>query len=649
MTDLFLSILGISVSGGLIVIVLMLLTPLLNKRYATKWKYFIWIVLALRLLIPFTGVNGPFIMDLLSQTKTMAISEQEEKNANMPADATMQRRIIVEIPEQMTTPINAQSEKNEAGITMLDIAAFVWAVGCLIFIFVHFISCFLYKRQVMKKGRIIEDAHIIMQMKKLRRELHIRRTVCVMEYCEAESPMIIGFLKPVLVLPKERYGTEELFFILKHELVHLKRGDVYLKLLFVTANAVHWFNPLIWMMQKEAVVDMELSCDERVIQGTSYELRKAYTETLLSMIHRRCARRTILTTQFYGGKKIMKKRFRNILKQNGKRNGVFILICAVLVTISFGTLVGCSIAKENKEDKEIEKEHDEPENTEQDDLGQEPDRTESMSEDHSEDEADEPENTKMLTFSKEGEQEQKQATLAIGDGYSVYLPDDERWYLTSSNVWTAGINEQVSLWATQFKGETMDSIDRKLESDGYVTDEEYHKWKQEGELICHVRLKAFENDVWGIFYSYPADFEEGWGRELSVIADTFAISVVKVPKESDRSDGAGDYLGEEECQEIKDMIYEFSTAYFNYDADGVRKFLADTFEGDVEVYDNTGETSDFTVKGLSDTDEKKIENGTCRASLEFRDSNYEDMFLYVSFILVKENDEWKIQSYGVEG
>ncbi|KAI4452059.1 hypothetical protein C823_006628 [Eubacterium plexicaudatum ASF492] len=79
MTDLFLSILGISVSGGLIVIVLMLLTPLLNKRYATKWKYFIWIVLTLRLLIPFTGVNGPFIMDLLSQTKTMAISEQEEK------------------------------------------------------------------------------------------------------------------------------------------------------------------------------------------------------------------------------------------------------------------------------------------------------------------------------------------------------------------------------------------------------------------------------------------------------------------------------------------------------------------------------------------------------------------------------------------
>lgn len=121
----------------------------------------------------------------------------------------------------------------------------------------------------------------------------------VIEYYEGESPMIIGFLKPVLILPKEQYSAEKLYFILKHELVHLKRGDVYLKLLFVTANAVHWFNPLIWIMQKEAVIDMELSCDERVTQGADYAMRKAYTETLLSMLHRQYNRRTTLSTQFY--------------------------------------------------------------------------------------------------------------------------------------------------------------------------------------------------------------------------------------------------------------------------------------------------------------------------------------------------------------
>lgn len=133
--------------------------------------------------------------------------------------------------------------------------------------------------------------------------------------------MIIGGSQPILVLPEEAYSDEELFFILKHELIHLQHKDIYFKLLFVAACAVHWFNPLVWLMQKEAVVDMELYCDESVIRGISYAGRKAYTETLLSTLHRQCAKRTVLSTQFYGGKKIMKKRFKYILSKKGKKNG----------------------------------------------------------------------------------------------------------------------------------------------------------------------------------------------------------------------------------------------------------------------------------------------------------------------------------------
>lgn len=312
MGNIFLSILGISVSIGLIVIGLIFLTPFLNKRYAAKWKYLIWIFLALRLLIPVSGANGQYIMDnKMSQLKVEKNSESEENDADNPTDITMPyRRIVVEIPAQMTTPIKVSSENNTTDITMLDIVTLVWIIGSMIFISIHLISYFHYKRQVIKKGGMIKEACILSQLLQLKHELHISRTVCVMEYDEAESPMIIGFIKPVLVLPKEQYNSEELFFILKHELVHLKRSDVYLKLLFVTANAFHWFNPIIWIMQKEAVIDMEMSCDERVTQGTSFALRKAYTETLLSMLHKQCVRKTVLSTQFYGGTKIMK----NVLK-----------------------------------------------------------------------------------------------------------------------------------------------------------------------------------------------------------------------------------------------------------------------------------------------------------------------------------------------
>ena len=527
MGNIFLSILGISVSIGLIVIGLIFLTPFLNKRYAAKWKYLIWIFLALRLLIPVSGANGQYIMDRMSQLKVEKNSESEENDADNPTDITMPyRRIVVEIPAQMTTPIKVSSENNTTDITMLDIVTLVWIIGSMIFISIHLISYFHYKRQVIKKGRMIKEACILSQLLQLKHELHIGRTVCVMEYDEAESPMIIGFIKPVLVLPKEQYNSEELFFILKHELVHLKRGDVYLKLLFVTANAFHWFNPIIWIMQKEAVIDMEMSCDERVTQGTSFALRKAYTETLLSMLHKQCVRKTVLSTQFYGGTKIMKKRFKNILIRNRKKNGITILICAVVLSITLGMLVGCSVTKGNTEKQNIE-----TENTANEDMGNvaEPSglevaQTAPTPVDNSSADNNTLENTITLTFSKEGEQEQKQATLAIGNGYSFYLPDDEKWYLSAPDLWKTDRNEQVTLWITHYEGESENFVNQKLESDGYIEEDSYKWWKQEGDLLYRAEQKVFENDIWTIFYSYPVDFEEGWGREFPVIANTFALS-----------------------------------------------------------------------------------------------------------------------------
>ena len=266
------------------------------------------------------------------------------------ADGAARGRVVVEIPAQMTTPIVIQPEKAGSNISMLDIIALVWMLGSLLFISVQLVSYFHYKHQILKKGKVVKDHDVLRLLLKLKHELHINCTVSVIEYQEAASPLLIGFCNHILVLPNEQYNSEELFFILKHELVHLKRGDIYFKLLFAVANAVHWFNPLIWIMQKEAAVDMELSCDERVTKGTDYATRKAYTETLLSTLHKQSAKKMVLSTGFYGGKQIMKKRFKNILAKKGKKNGVTVLICTIVLAVSLGTLVGCSITKENTED-----------------------------------------------------------------------------------------------------------------------------------------------------------------------------------------------------------------------------------------------------------------------------------------------------------
>ena len=112
MTHLFLSVLEISISVSLIVLVLLVAAPFLNKRYAAKWKYWIWLFLALRLIIPFSGTDVQTVVSALRQRVVQETPESEKGHAAEAAGGmTLTRRVIVEIPEQMTTPIAVQSEK----------------------------------------------------------------------------------------------------------------------------------------------------------------------------------------------------------------------------------------------------------------------------------------------------------------------------------------------------------------------------------------------------------------------------------------------------------------------------------------------------------------------------------------------------------
>lgn len=543
-SDLFLSFLEISITTSFIVLFLMLLAPLFSKRYAAKWKYLIWIFLAVRLIIPFNVADGADLVRALSQEMLQNEAEIQKADADsapdMPEQATALRPIIIALPMQMTVPIGMQSEKSGSGITVLALAAYVWMAGSLLFLSAHLLSYLRYRRQVAKRGMAVKDTDILLKMLELKHELHIKCTVHIIKYPEAVSPIMMGFLRPVLVLPEEQYSPEELYFILKHELVHLKRGDVYVKLLFVMANAVHWFNPFIWLMQREAEVDMELSCDEAVTKGADYATRKAYTETLLSTLRKQCAKRKLLSTQFYGGRQVMQKRFRNILSKKRKKNGAVILIFVATLTVSLGTLVGCSVGKESVEENIEEDTEDISGQTEssirleETDLG-------ASGENETEDALSEgealsdnvsggetvAENTKILTIMKEGEREEKQATLVIdqtmGREFLFYLPDGE-WQKKEACTWQAEVNENVQLWVALFEKDFDTDVEQLLADDGYQ-EENGEFVRQEGEIIYKTRLQVDSDNIWWIEYCYPVEAEEGWGRELPVIADTFTVIV----------------------------------------------------------------------------------------------------------------------------
>lgn len=96
-----------------------------------------------------------------------------------------------------------------------------------------------------------------------------------------QSPMLIGFFKPIIALPVEELPPADVQMILKHELVHLKRRDLWWKLLGVTIQTIHWFNPIVWLLCKDFDFCAETSCDAQVVRNLDHDERKSYGYLLI--------------------------------------------------------------------------------------------------------------------------------------------------------------------------------------------------------------------------------------------------------------------------------------------------------------------------------------------------------------------------------
>ncbi len=159
--------------------------------------------------------------------------------------------------------------------------------------------------------------------------------------CEAvTTPAVTGLLRPRLLLPHERYDVQELRYILRHELCHLKRRDMLFKLVLLAANAMHWFNPIVYLMLRQADEDIELACDSAATDDLDRAERAAYSRTLLAAVQSN-VRALPATTCFGGTVERLKRRITNVLGAQKKRGlGVVALVLALTLAAGCATTWG---------------------------------------------------------------------------------------------------------------------------------------------------------------------------------------------------------------------------------------------------------------------------------------------------------------------
>ena len=157
--------------------------------------------------------------------------------------------------------------------------------------------------------------------------------------CEAiTTPAVTGFFRPTLLLPHERYDLNDLRYILRHELCHLKRHDMLLKFVLLLANTMHWFDPMVYLMLRQADEDIELACDSAATDGLERAERAAYSRTLLAAVQSN-VRALPATTCFGSTVERLKRRITNVLGAQKKRGpGIVALVLALTLT------AGCAVS-----------------------------------------------------------------------------------------------------------------------------------------------------------------------------------------------------------------------------------------------------------------------------------------------------------------
>lgn len=307
-----------SVTMSALALFYMLLSPALAKRYSAKGRYYAWLIIVAGLIIPFRPRFNHAILNVEIPPNTAA--PLIPPNIQVPS-----------LPLNNPVPIPPSLQ-----ISWWQVALLVWLAGMLTFLIYHTVKHVRFIKMVNRWSEPVTEEETCILFDDLKSQLGISAAIKLQICTIIGSPTMIGFMAPRILLPPAALSKSQLQFVLRHELIHYKRKDLWYKALLLIANAIHWFNPIIYLMTKAIQILCEISCDNEVIRHTGAEIRQHYSETILGIIKYQSVLQTSLSTNFYGSKANMKKRILSIMDMGRKKAGVILIGVILLITLGTG-------------------------------------------------------------------------------------------------------------------------------------------------------------------------------------------------------------------------------------------------------------------------------------------------------------------------
>ena len=168
----------------------------------------------------------------------------------------------------------------------------------------------------------------------------------------AQSPMLVGFFRPTILLPLEHLPDSDARFILAHELTHFRRKDLWKKLLFLMVRCAHWFNPIVYLLNRDFSRWLETSCDEQVVSSLDRDQRKEYGRLLIDYAPASRYAGPKLYVSFASCRYKLKRRISIMLNSNKKTRSLLGLVLAIALVVGClaTTALAASVDNDNGTD-----------------------------------------------------------------------------------------------------------------------------------------------------------------------------------------------------------------------------------------------------------------------------------------------------------
>ncbi|MBE6615033.1 MAG: M56 family metallopeptidase [Ruminococcaceae bacterium] len=353
---IFFALMELNITMSCVILILLTFSLCCGKRFTAHCRYVLWIAAILRLCFPVSMPYLPALWEIqlpervvqqeydimLTEPETSGTPEtflsegQPGGNENVPDNAANRETIT----EPETDRIQSELPLRKVRISPVNGLAVIWAAGAFLLFTVR-ITGYLIVSSRLRYTRTLPQKKQTDLCRRLGEKLGLQAAALPALYItrEVHSPMLCGFLRPVVLLPDITLTDNQLTGILAHELIHRKRCDLWIKLICAVVVSLHWFNPLVYIAAGKCCREMELSCDERVLAGKDEAVRLTYGKVMLDII-RRCRRPVSgLTTHFNPGKSAVRERFESILDGTGKFRGLWLCGLVVLLCAAAGSMV----------------------------------------------------------------------------------------------------------------------------------------------------------------------------------------------------------------------------------------------------------------------------------------------------------------------